>query len=144
MLGAWCGRGTPEGVGVGGQESLRSAFLSSCFSLGFASPDKVKVAERSVHFYHSALKAALLGWKEERVNKLVYKNDYSASYFAGLFDAVGGFDGGFPVLAHSDKTDEIVLLRLGFRVKKAGRKLLVISKEEFISFIKQKQKVMNG
>ncbi len=144
VLGVWCGRGTKEGVGVEGQDELRSAFLTSCFSLGYASPDKVQIRERSVHFYHSALKAGLQKLKSERVEKLRYRNDYSSSYFAGLFDAVGGFDSGKPVFAFSDKMDEIVLLRLGFRVKKAGRKLIVISDRELLSFIKGKLKVMNG
>ncbi|VVC01220.1 Uncharacterised protein [uncultured archaeon] len=140
LLGLWKGRRTKEGVGVEGHREVCEAFLKTCLDEKLAEPDKVKYLEGPVHkcyFYHSALRAWLDEEMEKRGDRFRFKNEFAASYFAGLFDGKGGFaasgDGDIPYIV-GDEVDEMVLLRLGFRAKKEGSKIGIVS-EDFYGWI---------
>jgi hypothetical protein len=141
FLGMWKTKRTDEGVGVEGKRELCEAFLAVAFAEKFALPNKVKYREEKIHkcyFYNTALRAWLDAEMEKRDERLKYKNDFAASYFAGIFDAAGGWlDFAKRKLPYvvGDKVDEIVLMRLGFRVKREGAKLIVLS-DDFYSWIK--------
>ena len=136
LLGMWKSRRTKEGVGVDGHRELCTAFLQLCLQEKLCQPDKVKYLEGVLHkcyFYNTSLRTWLdeeMGKREER---LKYKNEFAASYFAGVFDAKGGWAdsvaGGQMPFIIGDRVDEMVLMRLGFRVKKQGARLAIISKD---------------
>ncbi|MEM4633815.1 MAG: hypothetical protein QW275_01540 [Candidatus Anstonellaceae archaeon] len=141
LLGLWKSRKTKSGVGVEGRRELVEVFAKTCLDEKLALPNKMQYKEGALHscfFYNSALKAWLqeeLGKREERLR---YKNEFSANYFAGLFDARGGWQEsslGMKIpFVIADKVDEIVLLRLGFRVKRQKGVLAMLS-PDFYSFI---------
>ncbi|MCX8175438.1 MAG: hypothetical protein N3E51_04495 [Candidatus Micrarchaeota archaeon] len=135
LLGLWKGRRTKEGVGVEGRRELCEVFLKACLDEKLAQPDKVKFEQgkgSKCYFYNSAVRAWLEDELSRRDERLRYRNDYAASYFAGLFDSKGGFfelNGERFCYFVGDRTDELVLLRLGFRVKNERGKIAVISRD---------------
>ena len=138
LLGLWKGRRTENGVGVEGRRELCEGFVKLCLDEKFAQPDKVKFQENNVSefdkcfFYNSALRAWLDAELKKREERLRHKNEFAANYFAGLFDAKGGFTdvNGREILYFiGDDVDELVLLRLGFRAKKEGSRVAVLSKD---------------
>jgi len=141
LLGLWKGRRTTEGVGVEGHRELCEVFLKACLDEGFASADKVKFIEGPVYkcyFYNTALRKWLQDEFEKRGERLRFKNEFAAHYFAGLFDSRGGWAesvrGGKIPYMKGDRTDEVVLLRLGFRVKKDSGKLAILA-DDFYGWI---------
>lgn len=141
LLGLWKGRRTKEGVGIEGHREVCETFLKICLDEKLCSADKVKYEEGAVHkcyFYNSAVRAWLDSEMKKREERLKYRNEFAASYFAGLFDGKGGFfvlKGEKFCYVIGDRTDEIVLLRLNFRVKKERGKLAIIS-QDFYGWIK--------
>jgi len=141
LLGLWKSRRTIQGVGVEGHRELCEAFLKACLDEKFCQPDKVKYEEGPLHkcfFYNTALRAWFDAEMKKREERLKYKNEFAANYFAGLFDAKGGWAdsvaGRKMAFILGDQVDEIVLLRLGFRVKKQGARLAIIS-EDFYGWV---------
>ena len=138
-----------------GRADLCEAFLQLCLQEKFCQPDKVQYREERreatglagkagmgpLHrcfFYNTAIRAWLDSEMKKREERLKYKNGFAASYFAGVFDARGGWadstSGARMPFLSGDRTDEIVLLRLGFRVKKERGKLAILS-EDFYSWV---------
>lgn len=151
LLGLWKGRRTKEGVGVEGHREVCESFLKLCLDEKLCQPDKVKYEEGEIrnreaveeaggsaswinkcYFYNSAVRAWLDSEMKKREERLRFKNEFAANYFAGLYDGKGGiWDDGKEKFCYiiGDQTDEIILLRLGFRVKKEGGKIAIISKD---------------
>jgi hypothetical protein len=133
LLGLWKGRRTKEGVGVEGHRELCEAFLKACLAEKFCQPNKVKYEEGAIDkcfFYNTAIRAWFDSEMKKRDERLKYKNEFAANYFAGVFDAKGGFaQAGKEELPYliGDRVDEVVLLRLGFRVKKEMSRIAIIS-----------------
>lgn len=141
LLGLWKGRRTKEGVGVEGHREVCETFLKLCLDEKLCQPDKVKFVEgpaNKCYFYNTAVRAWLDGEMKKREERLRFRNEFAASYFAGLFDGKGGFwDDGKEKFCYivGDRTDEIVLLRLNFRVKKERGKIAIIS-QDFYGWVK--------
>ncbi|MCX8198338.1 MAG: hypothetical protein N3F07_04085 [Candidatus Micrarchaeota archaeon] len=142
LLGLWKSRKTSQGVGVCGRQELAEAFVKVCLDEKLAEPDKMQYQEDSsglrCFFYNTSLRSFLQKELENREDRLRYKNSFSACYFAGVFDAKGGWQESalgvkIPFLV-CDRVDEIILLRLGFRAKREGQKLAVLS-EDFYDWI---------
>lgn len=151
LLGLWKGRRTREGVGVEGHREVCETFLKICLDEKLCSADKVKYVEGEIrnrgaveetggaaswmhkcYFYNSAVRSWLQGEMDKREERLRFKNEFAANYFAGLFDGKGGFfelKGEKFCYVIGDRADEIVLLRLNFRVKKERGKIAIISQE---------------
>ncbi len=133
LLGLGKGRRTKEGVGVEGHRELCEAFLKACLDEKFCQPDKVKYEEGPLHkcyFYNTAVRAWLDDEMKKRDERLKYRNAFAASYFAGVFDSKGGFaQAGKEEMPYiiGDSKDEMVLLRLDFRVKRERGRIAVIS-----------------
>jgi hypothetical protein len=136
LLGLWKSRRTKSGIGVEGRRELVEVFIKLCLDEGLAQPDKMKFSEGnaeeygSCHFFNSALRAWLDSEMEKRQERLRFKNEFAASYFAGVYDARGGrleVKGKEYCYFLGDNVDEMVLLRLGFRAKKEGGKIAVLS-----------------
>lgn len=143
LLGLWKSRRTKSGVGVEGRRELCEIFLKACLDEGLCQPDKVKFIENlkeeydSCLFYNSAVRAWLQDEEKKREGRLRFKNGFAANYFAGVFDAKGGFidvKGKEFCYFFGDRQDEIVLLRLGFRAKREGGKIAVLS-EDFYGWL---------
>ncbi len=141
ILGLWKGRRAKEGVGVEGHREVCEIFLKACLEEKLCLPDKVKYEEGILdkcYFYNSALLSFLEAEMDKREERLKYKNEFAANYFAGVFDAKGGWadstTGGRMAFIIGDSTDEIVLLRLGFRVKRERGRIAIIS-EDFYGWI---------
>src|SRR3989338_9860491 len=94
LLGLWKSRRTKEGVGVEGHRELCEAFLKLCLDEKLCLPDKVKYIEGPIfkcYFYNSSVRSWLDSEFVKREERLKHKNEFAASYFAGVFDARGGF-----------------------------------------------------
>lgn len=145
LLGLWKGRRTKEGVGVEGHHEVCETFLKLCLDEKLCQPDKVKFEEPKAkgepskcYFYNSAVRAWLDSEMKKREERLRFRNEFAANYFAGLFDGKGGFwDDGKEKFCYiiGDRMDEIILLRLDFRVKKERGKIAIIS-QDFYGWIK--------
>ncbi len=141
LLGLWKSRRTKEGVGVEGHRELCEAFLKVCLDEKLCQPDKVKFEEGPIdkcYFYNTAIRAWLDSELEKRQERLKYKNEFAANYFAGVFDAKGGFwDDGKEKFCYilGDSVDEMIMSRLNFRVKKERGKIAIIS-NDFYGWVK--------
>jgi hypothetical protein len=138
FLGLWKGRRIPTGVGVEGRRELVEVFVKLCLDEKFAVADKVKFIDGTItdegkcYFYNSALRSWLEGEIKKREERLRFKNEFAANYFAGAFDARGGFSelaGKEMLYFLGDDVDEMTLLRLGFRVKKEGSRIAVLAQD---------------
>ena len=110
-------------------------------------PEKMLVSEddglKRILFYDSRAKRLLSDALADRERIFKYRNEYSGSYFAGLFDARGGIDKRGLFLMHIDMKDVMVLVRLNFRV--AGRGTFRIRNSgEFLEFIKPYSATLPG
>jgi len=135
-LGMWKSRRTASGVGVEGKRELMETFIKLSLDEKFAEANKMKFSEGNAEEYGSCLfyNTSLRSWLDEEMKKrderLRFKNDFAASYFAGVYDARGGtmdVKGKEYCYFLGDDVDEMVLLRLGFRAKKEGTKIAVLS-----------------
>ncbi|VVC00780.1 Uncharacterised protein [uncultured archaeon] len=135
LLGLWKGRRTKEGIGVEGHHEVCETFLKLCLDEKLCQPDKVKFEEGEAskcYFYNTSVRVWLQEEMMKREERLRFRNEFAANYFAGLFDGKGGFyDDGKEKFCYiiGDHVDEIILLRLGFRVKKERGKIAVISQD---------------
>ncbi|MCX8197358.1 MAG: hypothetical protein N3G80_03535 [Candidatus Micrarchaeota archaeon] len=134
LLGLWKSRKTAEGVGIEGSAPVAEAFVKVCLDEKLAEPNKIQYVEEKeklkCFFYNSALRSWLQEEVAKREERLKYRNEFAASYFAGVLDAKGGImpkDEQKICFFVGDKVDEIVLLRLGFRVKREEGKIVVLS-----------------
>lgn len=143
IIGLWKSRRTPEGIGIIGNEDLTNVFALSLVKADITTPEKIQMRKDRVFFYHSKYRTFFQNVLRERLDIFKYKNDYSAAYFAGLFDARGGYnpDGKTVYIAKCDEQDEMILLRLGFKVKLIKNKLIIVDTDEFLKFIKPFRKI---
>jgi hypothetical protein len=137
IIGVWKSRKTAEGIGIIGNDDITSVFLMKCVEAGLTTPNKVQIRENLVFFYHSKYRVFFQNIVKKRIDIYKFKNDYSSAYFAGRFDSSGGYnqDNNSVYLAKADKIDEMILLRLGFKVKLIKSKLIIIDTKKFLKFI---------
>ena len=100
-------------------------------------PQKIVISEedglKRALFYHSAAKRLMKKALDEREHIFKYKNEYAASYLAGLFDSRGHGSPKGVMTGTRDMVDVIIMTRLGFRVSRAGR---VQNANDYLKFIK--------
>ncbi len=105
-------------------DHVTDRFIKTAIGRFKIDPKKISFEEsegiKTVGFYNSILKKKLLNLMSERDRILKYFNDYSGSYFAGIFDVRGGVDRKGIFLKHLNPVDVIVLERLGIRVTGRG------------------------
>jgi len=139
IIGLWKARRTSEGIGVAGNQYIREIFMREAFAIKLAEADKIQLDEDKVFFYHSAYRKFFDDVVANELDRFAHKNEFSSNYIAGIFDGCGGFievnKQRFLFLAKASKADEMMFLRLGFRAKKEGGKLVVINSPELLSFI---------
>ncbi len=93
--------------------------------------------EKRAYFYHSKLKKLFDKALETRERIFKYRNDYSANYFAGIFDMIGGRDPKGLFLKELEERDGQLLEFLNFHTKKNGSKTYIVNENTFASFIKE-------
>lgn len=131
------GKEEPSVSVVTRSEGVMERFVRIALSEFGIAPQKIVVSEeaglRQALFYHSTAKRLMKKALEEREHIFKYKNDYSGSYFAGLFDARGHGSPRGIMTGVRDMTDIIILVRLGFRVARSGK---VQNANDYLKFIK--------
>jgi len=137
IIGLWKEARTPSGLGVRGREELLSVFSDACLKANVAEPGKILSGKDSVYFYHTAYRKFFQKVLDEEEERFRYKNEYSASFLAGLFDAVGeiGPDGTVS-FARCTRKDEMVMYRLGFNTTRKAGKTYVVRPLKFLAYIK--------
>ena len=143
IIGLWRGRKAKEGLGVFGSDDVIQVFSMEVIKQGLTPPNKLQMRDERAFFYHSKLRLFFQEIAKERLERYKYENKFSASYLAGRFDSTGGYnnDNKSIYLAQSDKVDEMVILRLGFKAKLVGKKIIIIDKEKFLDYIKHFRKI---
>ncbi len=139
MLGvAQLGRDEPSIYVISRSDAVIERFVKIAMGSFGIAPNKLLSSEeegvKRILFYDSAAKRLMKDALQERERIFKYKNDYSASYLAGVYDSKGFANGGAVYLGRIDIVDIIVLERLGFHMAGKGR---VRNSEEFLEFIKR-------
>jgi hypothetical protein len=145
FLGLWKANKTKEGVGIKARKELCEIFIKIALEENFIEPNKIKYEEfekvSKCFFYQSALLSFLEQELERRDERFKFKNDFAGNYFAALFESTGKVNKDKEIFAISgDKLDEIILLRLGFRVKKQKDQIIIFS-TEFYNWVSQYFKI---
>ena len=108
-------------------------------------PRKIMISEemnsKKALFYNSIAKKLMAKAMGERERIFKYKNEYSGSYLAGLFDARGKGSSKGIWCGTRDMVDIIVLERLGFMVNRDGK---VRNANDYLAFIKPYSASLNG
>ncbi|MDE1870886.1 MAG: hypothetical protein KGI06_01460 [Candidatus Micrarchaeota archaeon] len=84
---------------------------------------------------NSKLKKLLDKALEERDRIFKYRNEYSASYFAAMFDCNGAMDRKGMFVRGMDSYDRIILERIGFHTKGGSGKCYFRNGNDFFMFI---------
>ena len=143
IIGLWKTRKTKEGIGVEGGPELLSAFVKGSLDAKLTTSNKLLTEEDKAYFYHSAYRRFFQEVLERENEAFKHKNEFCASFLAGLFDSRGGYshDGKTVYLSHADKIDEFVVLNAGFKAKLIKNKMIILDKSDFLSFISKYRKV---
>jgi hypothetical protein len=131
------GKDDPSISVISRSDEVIERFVRIALSEFGVEPQKILVSKedglKKVLFYHSTAKRLMKRALDEREHIFKYKNDYSGSYFAGLFDARGHGSPKGVMTGTRDMRDIIVLERLGFRVNRSGK---VQNANDYLKFIK--------
>lgn len=93
--------------------------------------------EQKAYFYHSKLKKLFDRALDTRERIFKYKNDYSANYFAGIYDMIGGSDPKGLFLKGLEERDGQLLEYLNFHTVVRGSKTYILNENTFSNFIKE-------
>lgn len=142
IIGLWRKARTSEGIGVKGSENMIAVFSKEVIDRELATPDKIQSEEDRVYFYHTSYRKFFQQIEKEQLERFKYLNEYAANYLAGIFDATGEIDEkGIVSLGNISSQDEMVLLRLGFVVRRRGKRAIIEKPLLFLTFIKNYVKV---
>ncbi|NPA22131.1 MAG: hypothetical protein GXN92_00940 [Candidatus Micrarchaeota archaeon] len=111
ILGMWHAKKLPDGVGIYGDKG--EFFLELVDKYLHPVEKRTLFKGKFPVFYHNRVENYLKRLEKDRIHRLKYHNDYSAAYFAGMFEA-GGSQVENTVLLQGDKIDELLLTHLGF------------------------------
>lgn len=137
LIGLWRKRQSFEGLGVKGSPELIEVFSKEVLRQELTTPEKLVSEEKRIYFYHTAYRKFFADIEKEQLDRFKYLNEYAANYLAGMFDAVGDIsDKGVVSFTKLGKGDELLLLRLGFHVKKRDGRFVMEKPVIFLAFIK--------
>lgn len=139
IIGFWRKRRVGDGIGIYGGENHLALFSNEVLRLGLTTSDKLLTREDTIYFYHTAYKKFFREIEEEQLERFKYLNDYAASYLAGMFDACGEIDKekGYVFFGKSNRSDEMLILRLGFGAIWRQGKLIIARPKVFLRFIQE-------
>ena len=102
-------------------------------------PNKILISEEhgvsEVKFYNSKLKKLITDALEKKVRLFKYRNDYSAEYVAGMFDAYGGVNPKGPYIDSLDNGEMLILENMGVHTMQQGSKSYIINPGAFVGII---------
>lgn len=127
-------------------EELAVLFASEALRLKLTAPGKILYKEdergkKTVFFYNSKLEKFFIKILDEREERFRFINDFSSSYFAGIFDCCFSVVNGKLGIGKYNIKDALALDRLGFNAQKLRGTLIVGKPVEFLRFIKDKVKI---
>ena len=142
IIGLWSRRRSVEGVGITAPPEILQVFVQQALELALTASDKLLIDGDKAYFYHAKYRKFFQQVEEDKLERYKYMNEYSASYLAGVFDGAGGItENGVIYIEKFTPADEILLLRLGFPIKKASGKMLIGKPKLFLTLIKNYTRV---
>jgi hypothetical protein len=133
VIGMWHASKSRKGIGVCGEHA--PVFAQEVLRLGLPPEGKLVSEGSCIFFYHHRWKKYFLQILDDRLHRFKFFNEYSASYFAGIFDASARLEEG-KLLIFADKTDEFLLNNLNFYTFRRGRMVEILQKTPFFAFIR--------
>lgn len=134
LFGLWRSKKSPKGFGIRGTRGI-APFVEISIRQGLTEKGKILYNRSGVFFYNSKLLKFAREFEKEIGQRLKYLNEYSANYFAGVFDSTGRITEEGKVFIRKDAVDQGVLLRLGFFTRPVGRDLMILKPKNFLDFI---------
>ena len=130
FTGLWKTRKICEGVGISGDAEAQQVFVSEAMNTLGIPPEKIQVREDKVYFYHSAYRKYLQKVVDEELETFRWQNEFSRKFVCGLFDGCGGVDmeKGTVYFARVTDADQLVMERLGLRMRRVGSRIYVTAK----------------
>ncbi len=136
IIGFWRKARTTEGIGVKGNENVLAVFSNEVIEKGLATPDKIQSEEDRIFFYHTSYRKFFQQIEKEQLDRFKYLNEYAANYLAGIFDSSGEIDDkGIVSLGNISSKDEMMLLRLGFVLRRRNKRAIIEKPLVFLTFI---------
>jgi len=124
------------------KKEIVEEFISIAINELEIEPNKIIVEHAKefdkIYFYNSKLKKLIKRVLERKMHIFKYKNEYSANYLKGIYDAAGGIDKKGVYLLNLKNDDMLVMENLGFHTMQNGSKSYLINKNTFLEFIKTK------
>lgn len=137
LIGLWRKCKSFEGLGVKGRKEVLEIFSKEVLDQKITTSDKLLTEDNRVYFYHTAYRKFFQEIEKNQLERYKYLNDYSASYLAGIFDAVGNIDDkGVVSIEKMNHEDEMLLLRLGFQARRKAGIMVMDRPLVFLAFIK--------
>ncbi len=144
MLGLYeCSRRSDASVSMSSKnEELVQNFTKIAMEELEVEPNRIIVDETgpftTVKFYNSAVRKLFEKSLQRKAMIFKYRNGYSASYIAALYDCNGGKDS-HGMYISGIKTDTIVMLeRLGFHTAQRGSRTYIRNGDDLVMFIKDR------
>ena len=130
FAGFWKTRRISEGVGISGDAEAQQIFISEAIKTLGIPPKKIQVKGKKVFFYHSAYRKYLEKVVKDELDIFKWRNKFASKFIAGIFDGCGEVDEkiGAVYFTKATSADELVMERLGFVMKRIGRRLYVSAK----------------
>jgi hypothetical protein len=145
IIGLWRKARTQEGIGVKGNEDVLAIFSKEVIDKELTTPDKIQSEEDRIFFYHTSYRKFFQQIEKEQLERFKYLNEYAANYLAGMFDSSGEIDEkGIVSLGNVSSRDEMMLLRLGFVIRRRNKRAILEKPLLFLTFIKNYVKVYGG
>lgn len=145
IIGLWSKRRSMVGIGIVAPPELQQIFAKEVLAQNLTPSDKLLNDGEKIYFYHSRYRKFFQQVEEDKLERYKYLNDYSASYLAGMFDAAGTItEKGVVYLERANSRDEVLMLRLGFPVKKSDGKLMICRPKAFLMLIKNYTKMFGS
>lgn len=142
LIGLWSKRRTTEGLGIEAGKELQQVFAQQVLEQKLTETDKLLSDEGKIYFYHGKYRKFFQEIEQEKLERYKYINEYSANYLAGVFDSAGGIsEKGIIYLERYGPSDELLLLRLGFPVRKIEGKMVLERPRSFLALIKNYTKM---
>ncbi|MFP3949763.1 MAG: hypothetical protein ACLFUZ_01575 [Candidatus Micrarchaeia archaeon] len=142
LIGFWKERRTKEGIGIRGEEEQLSIFAKTVLELELTEPERLltradEEGNNAVYFYHTSYRKFFQKVIDDELERFKYKNEYSANFLAGLFDAVGDVtDDGKVYLSRCTQKDEMIFYRIGFNPVRKGKFTYFTRPAKFLRYIR--------
>ncbi len=137
LIGFWSKIRSKEGIGIEGENELQEIFAKQVLDQKLMETEKLLSDTNKIYFYHGKYRKFFQQIEAEKLDRYKYINEYSASYLAGMFDAIGKInEQGVVYLEKRGSTDEMLLSRLGFPTRKIGNSLIILRPKAFLLLIK--------